>query len=133
MQRTWEKINETAAKLKRQRRDERRVTFGKEALIQDKISRTSGAFSLGRDRFGAMHETKSIGSFPIVVDKWYVRMGFKQEDTEWLENREPKEVEAALKKGGIPRKMRRISLHIIPAVRLLAHISSGYAEEIAKA
>ncbi|MEM2137648.1 MAG: hypothetical protein QW568_01000 [Candidatus Anstonellaceae archaeon] len=132
MQVIGKQATKTAKLLADQRTAERLKAFGDEARRHGMISRSSGAYFLGRDREGAAVETRSIAAFPIVVDKWYVQMGFKQEDADWLEGKSPKEIENALMKTGIPRKMKSFALHIIPAVRLLAHISESYDNEIRK-
>ncbi|MEW6035519.1 MAG: hypothetical protein AB1529_02810 [Candidatus Micrarchaeota archaeon] len=96
------------------------------------LARRSGDFALGRDEEGRVRETRRHGAFHIVVDRWYVRMGFKKEDKEKLEGKPWPEIEARLKDGDIPRKLVRFDTHIISAVRVLKHVRQSYQIEMAK-
>jgi len=120
-----------AASLSQQRQGERQRTFALAHERHDMFTKKSGALSLGRDENGAARQTRSIESFPIILDRWYVGMGFKREDCDKLPA-SWKDVEAALKSGNEPRKTTTVYTHIIAAVRMLKHIGEGYQDEIEK-
>jgi hypothetical protein len=92
-------------------------------------SRKSGYYAIGRDSHGTAVETRKVEDLRMIVDKWYVRMSFKREDREKLKG-SWKEVEAQLKKEGVPRKLVRMDSHIICAVRTLKHVRQGYEDEL---
>ncbi|MFN7990656.1 MAG: hypothetical protein U0R44_00705 [Candidatus Micrarchaeia archaeon] len=110
----------------------RRGEFSRAKSLHEGLSRRSGSSVLGRDEEGREKMTRKPGAFHIIVDRWYVRMGFKREDHEKLEGKTWLEVEARLKDGDIPRKLRRFDTHLITAVRVLKHVRRSYEQEISQ-
>jgi hypothetical protein len=96
-------------------------------------ARKSRAYMLGRDEDGKPRETRSIADFPVIVDKWFVHLGFSREDGKKLKEMSLTEIEARLKKGSIPRMPVGMNTHIITAVRALKHIHGSYLAELEEA
>src|SRR5262245_28395451 len=112
------------------RRSERRDGFGRAKSLHEGLSRRSGLSSVGTDEEGQPRQTRKLSDFPIVVDKWYVSMGFKREDRKAVQEMDLVRLERTVKEGAVPRKMARVQLDIISAVRLMKHIRMGYQEEL---
>jgi len=129
---TAQKTSTAAASLSKQRRDERQRTFALAKERHEMFTKKSGASAIGRDENGAARQTRTIESFPIILDRWYVGMGFKREDCDKLPEKW-REVEAALKSGNEPRKTLTLHTHIIAAVRMLKHVGESYNAEIGMA
>ncbi len=110
----------------------RKAEFRKAKTLHEGHSRKSGSLSMGTDEEGKQRPCRTLGGFHIVVDRWYVRMGFKKEDREKLEGQSWQEIEARLKAGDIPRSLVRFDTHIISAVRTIKHLRAGYQAEIAE-
>ncbi len=110
----------------------RKTEFGKAKTLHEGCSRRSGSLSMGTDEEGIQRPCRTLKGFHIVVDRWYVRMGFKKEDHERLKGQSWQEIEARLKDGDVPRTLVRFDTHIISAVRTIKHLRSGYQSEIAE-
>ena len=109
---------------------DRNLEFLRAKTLHESISRRSGSFSIGKDESGHQKQTRNISSFPIIIDRWYVRMGFKYEDKEMIKSETVAEVENRLKNRGIPRRLIKFDTHIIPAVRVLKHVRQSYQKEL---
>jgi hypothetical protein len=116
-----------------ERRRQERSDFKAQAKSSHALfAMRSGALSMGMDEDGAGVETRNPRAFRIYIDKWYVRLGFKKEDTAKMKAQEWKEVEGAIKDGKAPTKLIRIDTHIIAAVRALKHVRKNYENEVAQ-
>ena len=109
---------------------ERKDGFRRAKSLHEGLSRRSGCHGIGRDEEGHEKQTRRLSDFPIVVDKWYVSMGFKREDRKQVEGMALGELEKVVKAGAVPRKMSRMQLDILSAVRLMKHVRRGYEDEL---
>ena len=125
------RVSAIAASLREDRATRRRSAFASATVQHESCSRRSGAHILGMDEKGKVKDTRKITEFPIFVAAWRVRLGFKREDREKL-NDSWKEVEARLKQGDVPRKIVKFDTHIVTAVRALKHVREGYQNEVEK-
>jgi hypothetical protein len=129
---TGARMTEGAAEAAKRRSDERRNEFGRAKGLHEGLSRRSGHYSIGRDEEGMPKETRRLSGFPMIIDRWYVRMAFKHEDRKKLEGASMGEIESLLKKGLIPRKVTKCDTHIIIAVRALKRVRKSYEAELAE-
>lgn len=123
-------IAQTARGMQTERAGDRSAAFRRAQERHGAWSRRSGAYAVGRDENGRVKETRKLEAFRIVVDKWYVRMGFKREDRERFDRSPWKEVEETLRAWDVPRKKVMFDTHIITAVRALKHLREGYQKEM---
>ncbi len=110
----------------------RKTEFQRAKSLHEGLSRRSGDSSIGTDESGKFVDARTMKGLHIVVDRWYVRMGFKKEDGERLKGESWQEIEARLKDGDIPRRLVRFDTHIISAVRTIKHLRQGYQREMAQ-
>ena len=130
MTHTSRRIGQVVRSVQDQRGKDRRRAFDAAHERHATYSKRSGALAIGRDENGMQKETRKLDSFKIIVDKWYVRMGFKREDRERLAHERWQDVEGRIKEWDIPRKVVRFNTHVITAVRALKHLREGYEKEI---
>lgn len=130
MTHTSRRIGHVVGSIQEQRGKDRRRAFDAAHERHTDYSKRSGALAIGRDENGHVKETRRLESFRIIVDKWYVRMGFKREDQEKLKGNSWMDVEGRLKEWDVPRRVLRFNTHIITAVRALKHLKEGYEKEI---
>lgn len=126
------KLQASLRETSERRAGERRNEFQMAKSLHEGQSRRSGSLVSGLNEEGEPKQTRKIGSFPMVLDKWAVYMGFKHEDRERLKAMPLGEIESRLKAGDIPRKLKTLRTHIIRAVRLQKHIRKGYERELAE-
>ena len=130
MTHTSRRIGQVVRSVQDQRGKDRRRAFDAAHERHATYSKRSGALAIGRDENGMQKETRKLDSFKIIVDKWYVRMGFKREDRERLAHERWQDVEGRIKEWDIPRKVVRFNTHVITAVRALKHLRERYEKKI---
>ena len=130
MTHTSRRIGQVVGPIRKHREGDRKRAFDAAHERHNQYSKRSGAYAIGRDENGNVKETRKLESFKIIVDKWYVRMGFKHEDRRALVGRDWREVEARIKEWDVNRRVVRFNTHIITAVRALKHLREGYKKEI---
>lgn len=126
----YRSVAERAAALDEQRQKKRRDLYRKAKDRFEERARRSGAFMWGKDEKNRPVPTMDPNRLGMSVDKWHVVIRYSREDGSHLKGRDWREIEREVKGGNTKRKTVPNSTHIIPGVRALKNVGSGYLTEL---